>query len=77
MSEHLPIVQLIARRIHERLPRHVPLEDLYSAGVVGYPCVAFTLSYFLFTGHAAPESSSQRASPLPHPVRFPGGGSLA
>jgi len=35
MSEHLPIVQLIARRIHERLPQHVPIEDLYSAGVLG------------------------------------------
>jgi RNA polymerase sigma factor FliA len=35
MVEHLPIVRLIARRIHERLPRHVPIDDLYSAGVVG------------------------------------------
>jgi RNA polymerase sigma factor FliA len=35
MAEHLPIVRLIARRIHERLPPHVPLEDLYSAGIVG------------------------------------------
>src|ERR1700683_2004880 len=35
MVEHLPIVRLIARRIHERLPQHVPIEDLYSAGVVG------------------------------------------
>ena len=35
MIEHLPIVRLIARRIHERLPQHVPIEDLYSAGVVG------------------------------------------
>jgi RNA polymerase sigma factor FliA len=35
MAEHLPIVRLIARRIHERLPQHVPIEDLYSAGVVG------------------------------------------
>jgi RNA polymerase sigma factor FliA len=35
MDEHLPIVRLIARRIHERLPQHVPIEDLYSAGVVG------------------------------------------
>jgi RNA polymerase sigma factor for flagellar operon FliA len=33
--DHLPIVRFIARRIHERLPRHVPIEDLYSAGVVG------------------------------------------
>jgi RNA polymerase sigma factor FliA len=33
--EHLPIVRFIARRIHERLPQHVPIEDLYSAGLVG------------------------------------------
>lgn len=35
MIEHLPIVRFIARRIHERLPQHVPIEDLFSAGVVG------------------------------------------
>jgi RNA polymerase sigma factor for flagellar operon FliA len=35
MIEHLPIVRFVARRIHERLPQHVPFEDLYSAGVVG------------------------------------------
>src|SRR6202453_1188717 len=35
MMEHLPLVRLIARRIHARLPRHVPVEDLFSAGVVG------------------------------------------
>ena len=35
MIEHLPIVHFIARRIHERLPPHVPIEDLYSAGVLG------------------------------------------
>src|SRR3984885_2374407 len=35
MVDHLPIVRFIARRIHERLPQHVPIEDLYSAGVVG------------------------------------------
>jgi RNA polymerase sigma factor FliA len=35
MVEHLPIVRFIARRIHDRLPPHVPLEDLYSAGVLG------------------------------------------
>jgi RNA polymerase sigma factor for flagellar operon FliA len=35
MIEHLPIVQFIARRIHVRLPQHVPIEDLYSAGVIG------------------------------------------
>jgi RNA polymerase sigma factor FliA len=35
MVEHMPIVQFIARRIHERLPQHVAIEDLYSAGVTG------------------------------------------
>jgi hypothetical protein len=35
MIEHLPLVRFVARRIHERLPQHVPIEDLYSAGVVG------------------------------------------
>jgi len=35
MAEHLPIVRFIARRVHERLPRNVPIDDLYSAGVLG------------------------------------------
>ncbi|QNI35280.1 sigma-70 family RNA polymerase sigma factor [Edaphobacter albus] len=35
LLEHLPIVRYIARRIHERLPQHVDLEDLVSAGIVG------------------------------------------
>jgi RNA polymerase sigma factor FliA len=35
VMEQLPQVRYIARRIHERLPRHVPLEDLVHAGVVG------------------------------------------
>ena len=35
IMEQLPQVHYIARRIHERLPRHVPLEDLIHAGVVG------------------------------------------
>ena len=33
--EHLSSVRYIARRIHERLPQHVELDDLISAGVVG------------------------------------------
>ncbi len=33
--EHLPQVRLIARRILERLPENVALEDLISAGVLG------------------------------------------
>ncbi len=33
--EHLPQVKLIARRIHERLPVSVSLDDLISSGVIG------------------------------------------
>lgn len=33
--EHLPQVRLIARRIHERLPESVNLDDLISTGAVG------------------------------------------
>jgi RNA polymerase sigma factor for flagellar operon FliA len=35
LMEQLPQVRYIARRIHERLPKHVPLEDLVHAGVIG------------------------------------------
>lgn len=35
LMDQLPQVRYIARRIHERLPRHVPFEDLVHAGVVG------------------------------------------
>ena len=33
--EHLPQVRLIARRIQERLPKNICLEDLISTGVLG------------------------------------------
>ncbi len=33
--DHLPQVRLIARRIHERLPENVALEDLVSTGILG------------------------------------------
>jgi RNA polymerase sigma factor for flagellar operon FliA len=33
--DHLPQVRLIARRIHERLPDSVSLEDLISTGIIG------------------------------------------
>jgi RNA polymerase sigma factor FliA len=33
--EHLPQVRLIARRIHDRLPSSVSLDDLISTGIVG------------------------------------------
>jgi RNA polymerase sigma factor for flagellar operon FliA len=35
LLEQLPQVRYLARRIHERLPRHVPLEDMIHAGVIG------------------------------------------
>jgi RNA polymerase sigma factor (sigma-70 family) len=35
LMEQLPQVRYIARRIHDRLPRHVLLEDMVHAGVVG------------------------------------------
>jgi RNA polymerase sigma factor FliA len=35
LMEQLPQVRYIARRIHDRLPRHVAFEDLVHAGVVG------------------------------------------
>ncbi len=35
LLEHMPMVRYLARRIHERLPAHVEMEDLVSAGVVG------------------------------------------
>jgi RNA polymerase sigma factor for flagellar operon FliA len=35
LLEHLSTVRYIARRIHERLPQHVEMDDLISAGMVG------------------------------------------
>jgi RNA polymerase sigma factor FliA len=35
LMENLPQVHFIAKRIHDRLPPHVPLEDLINAGIVG------------------------------------------
>ncbi len=35
IMQHLPMVRYIARRIHERLPQHIDLEELISAGIVG------------------------------------------
>jgi RNA polymerase sigma factor for flagellar operon FliA len=35
LLDHIPIVRFLARRIHERLPQHVDIEDLVSAGIVG------------------------------------------
>ncbi len=35
VMEQLPQVKFIARRIHERLPRHVAMDDLVHAGILG------------------------------------------
>jgi RNA polymerase sigma factor for flagellar operon FliA len=35
LMEHMPSVRFIARRIHERVPQHVEMDDLVSAGVLG------------------------------------------
>ncbi len=35
LLEHLATVRSVAHRIHERLPEHVELDDLISAGVIG------------------------------------------
>src|SRR5271163_2458874 len=35
LLEHMSAVRYIARRIRERLPQHVELDDLVSAGMVG------------------------------------------
>lgn len=33
--EHLPVVRQVARALYEKLPRHLELEDLVSAGMLG------------------------------------------
>jgi RNA polymerase sigma factor for flagellar operon FliA len=35
LLEQLPQVRYIARRIHDRLPAHIPLDDLVQAGILG------------------------------------------
>jgi RNA polymerase sigma factor for flagellar operon FliA len=35
LMEYMPMVRFIARRIHERLPQHVEIDDLVSAGACG------------------------------------------
>jgi RNA polymerase sigma factor for flagellar operon FliA len=35
LNENLPEVRYIARRIHDRLPSHVPFDDLVHAGILG------------------------------------------
>jgi RNA polymerase sigma factor for flagellar operon FliA len=35
LLEHMSLVRFVARKIHERLPQHVELDDLIGAGIVG------------------------------------------
>jgi DNA-directed RNA polymerase specialized sigma subunit len=35
LQDNLPEVRYIARRIHDRLPSHVPFDDLVHAGILG------------------------------------------
>ena len=35
LLENLPEVRYIARRVHDRLPAHVPFDDLIHAGILG------------------------------------------
>src|SRR5579871_5066292 len=35
LTDNLPEVRYIARRIHDRLPSHVPFDDLVHAGILG------------------------------------------
>ena len=35
LLEHMTTVRFVARRIHERLPQHVEMDDLISAGMIG------------------------------------------
>ena len=35
LIEHLPSVRFIARKVHKTLPRHIEMDDLISAGIVG------------------------------------------
>ena len=35
LLEHLPTVRYVARKLHEKLPQHVEMDDLVSAGMIG------------------------------------------
>ena len=56
LLEQLPTVRYLARRIHDRLPQHVELDDLVSAGVVG---LIDALSKFDDTKHVQFKSYAQ------------------
>jgi len=56
LLEQLPTVRYLARRIHDRLPQHVELDDLVSAGVVG---LIDALSKFDNTKHVQFKSYAQ------------------
>ncbi len=63
--EHLPQVRLIARKIHERLPDTIALDDLLSAGVIG-------LISAIDNFDPAPERQAEDLRRVPHPRRHPG-----
>jgi len=65
LIEHLPRVRYLARRIHERLPQHVELDDLISAGVVGL------IDAFSKFDHTK-QVQVQQLRAVPHPRGHPG-----
>ena len=61
--EHLPQVRLIARRIHERLPDSVSLEDLISTGIVGL--ISAIVAKVLLVPGAARSGSEPHSAAIP------------
>ena len=59
--EHLPQVRLIARRIQERLPESVSLDDLVSTGVIGLIAATSILFMLKLPPDAGAELSGHRA----------------
>ncbi len=56
--EHLPQVNLIARHIYHRLPRHVGVEDLVNAGVLGLIVLsASSITINMFSSSPMPSSA--------------------
>ena len=63
LMEQMPQVRYIARHIHDRLPQHVPIEDLVHAGVLG-------LMDALTKYDEAPPGAVQDLCQVPHPRRY-------
>ncbi len=66
LQEHLVTVRFIARKVHQTLPRHVELDDLILAGMVGLmeACNRFD---------ARRHVQFKELRPVPHPWRHPPG----